>query len=319
MQYKSLCIIALSLTAVACGGGSKATATATATATTSIESPAAAPITKENSCIELGALLECALEHQGVERTFKIYAPSSLDGTTAVKVLFNFHGYGSSADEQLLYGDFRDLSEQEGFLLVVPQGSLLDGDTHWNSDSDAESKSSADDSGFVSKILDAISERYEVEPSGIYAVGMSNGGALSLYLACSLSQRITAVASVTGFMSANLLSDCGVTTPTSVLFIHGTADKVVSWDNGLGGGSILSLAAFWASHNRCSDSSTERLEDYNGDGVSGVLHKYSACNAGTQVQVYEITDMGHVWPEKRRGDDINGAEVVWTFLNRFQG
>ena len=67
---------------------------------------------------------------------------------------------------------------------MVPQGSLLDGDTHWNSDSDAESASSADDSGFVSKILDAISERYEVEPSGIYAVGMSNGGALSLYLAC---------------------------------------------------------------------------------------------------------------------------------------
>jgi len=53
--------------------------------------------------------------------------------------------------------------------------------------------------------------------------------------------------------------------------------------------------------------------------VSGVLHKYSACSAGTQVQVYEITDMGHVWPEKRRGDDINGAEVVWTFLTRFQG
>lgn len=140
MKYQSLLIFALSLTAVACGGGSKATAIAP------IASPAVAPITKEDSCIELGALLECALEHQGVERTFKIYAPSSLDETAAVQVLFNFHGYGSSADEQLLYGDFRDLSEQEGFLLVVPQGSLLDGDTHWNSDSDLESKSSADDS-----------------------------------------------------------------------------------------------------------------------------------------------------------------------------
>ena len=98
MQYKSLCIIALSLTAVACGGGSKATTAATA----SIESPAAAPITKEDSCIELGAFLECALEHQGVERTFKIYEPSSLDEIAAVQVLFNFHGYGSSPDERLL-------------------------------------------------------------------------------------------------------------------------------------------------------------------------------------------------------------------------
>ena len=30
----------------------------------------------------------------------------------------------------------------------------------------------------------------------------------------------------------------------SVLLIHGTADEVVSWDNGLGGGSILSIAEF---------------------------------------------------------------------------
>ena len=63
--------------------------------------------------------------HQGLERTFKIYEPSSIDESTSLPVVFNFHGYGSNADEQLFYGDFRQLSEQEGFLLIVPQGSLL--------------------------------------------------------------------------------------------------------------------------------------------------------------------------------------------------
>jgi polyhydroxybutyrate depolymerase len=257
--------------------------------------------------------------HQGLERTFKIYEPSSIEESTSIPVVFNFHGYGSNADEQLIYGDFRQLSEQENFLLVVPQGSLLEGNTHWNSDSSFTSKSAADDTGFVSKIIDEISQRYEVDASKIYAVGMSNGGAMSIYLACSLSQRITAVASVTGFMSSNLRANCEVTAPMSVLLIHGTADEVVSWDNGLGGGSILSIAEFWAAHNDCATFRSETFDDYNGDGVSGVLHQHSDCSNGTLVQVYEITNMGHVWPENRRGDDINGAEVVWGLVSRFGG
>lgn len=255
--------------------------------------------------------------HQDLERTFKIYQPTSFNENTPAQLVFNFHGYGSSADAQLIYGDFRQLSEREGFLLVVPQGSLLERNTHWNSDSGFTSKSTADDTGFVSKMIDKISQLYGVDDWRVHAVGMSNGGAMSIFLACSLSQRVTSVASVTGFMSSNLRANCGVTTPMSVLLIHGTADEVVSWENGLGGGSILSIAEFWAAHNNCATFSSETFDDYNGDGLSGVLHEHSDCTDGTLVQVYEITDMGHVWPEKRRGNDINGAEVVWGFFNRF--
>ena len=118
-------------------------------------------------------------------------------------------------------------------------------------------------------------------------------------------------------MSSDLRANCEVDAPMSVLLIHGTADGVVSWDNGLGGGSILSIAEFWAAHNECATFRSEPFDDYNGDGVSGVLHQHSDCSNGTLVQVYEITNMGHVWPERRRGDDINGAEVVWGFISGF--
>ena len=298
----------------ACGGGSSSL---TSLDTSSTGVLAAMPT--DEVCTPEGSLLDCAIEHNGLDRRFKIYEPRKLSPNVALPVLFNFHGYGSNADQQLIYGDFRGLADEEAFILVVPQGSLLEGTTHWNSDSEFTSKSTADDLGFVSRMIDELETRYNIDNTKVYAAGMSNGGAMSLYLACSLSDQITAVASVTGFMSADLISNCGAIDPTSVILIHGTADSVVSWESGLGGGSILGIGEFWAEHNNCSQSSQTALEDYNGDAVSGVIHQHSGCDAETLVQVYEITDMDHIWPESWRGDDVDGAKVVWDFLKQFSG
>ena len=311
MKYQRLYSIIFSWALTSCSGEAEVPLDSSTPSITPTQ------VEEQNSCVDIGGLFECSVEHQNEKRTFKIYEPNSVDGGNKLPLLINFHGFGGNADEQLSYGDFRSLSEQEGFLLVVPQGSLtVEGDAHWNSELSPESKSSADDQGFVVKMLETLSETYEIDDERVYAVGMSNGGAMSLYLACSLSQIFKAVASVTGFMSANLRERCEANKPTSVILIHGTADKVVSWDSGLGDGSILSIAEFWAAHNRCSEFSASEFEDHNGDGVSGVLHKYTGCDAGTFVEVYEVTDMGHVWPEKRRGDDINAAEIVWEFFSR---
>ena len=296
----------------ACGGGGSSSVTSpdTSSAGSTVETPT------DELCTPVGSLLDCELEHGGLDRRFKIYEPSNLSPDAALPVLFNFHGYGSNADQQLIYGDFRGLADEETFILVVPQGSLLEGTTHWNSDSEFTSKSTADDLGFVSRMINELESRYNIDNTRVYATGMSNGGAMSLYLACSLSDQITGVASVTGFMSADLLSNCGAANPTSVILIHGTADSVVSWENGLGGGSILSIGEFWSGHNNCTELSQAALDDYNGDGVSGVIHRYAECDDDTEVQVYEITGMDHVWPESRRGDDVDGARIIWEFLKR---
>ena len=145
-----------------------------------------------NSCVDIGGLLECSIEHQDENRTFKIYEPNSVDRDAPLAVLLNFHGFGSNADEQLAYGDFRDLSEREGFLLVVPQGSLTpEGDTHWNSELSPESKSTADDQGFVEKILELLTTIYELTTPE-FTPSECPTEAPSLYLACSLSESLKA-------------------------------------------------------------------------------------------------------------------------------
>ena len=69
---------------------------------------------------------------------------------------------------------------------------------------------------------------------------MSNGGFMSYHLACNLSSKIAAVASVTGSMSRETFNSCDPSHPTPVLQIHGTIDGTVPFD----GNSALVWKAF---------------------------------------------------------------------------
>ncbi len=72
------------------------------------------------------------LNHDGRDRTYILYVPDSYTGDDPAPVVFNFHGYTSNATEQMGYGDFRPIADTAGFIVVHPQGTLLDGSTHWN-------------------------------------------------------------------------------------------------------------------------------------------------------------------------------------------
>jgi polyhydroxybutyrate depolymerase len=59
---------------------------------------------------------------------------------------------------------------------------------------------------------------------------MSNGGYMSHTLACELSNRITAIASVTGsIFNTQYGSNCHPMRPVPVMQIHGTNDPTVPY------------------------------------------------------------------------------------------
>ena len=72
------------------------------------------------------------LVHDGMTREYVLYVPDSYDGTSEVPLMLNFHGYGGVASQYLEYADMRPLADTDVFVLVYPQGALLDGDPHWN-------------------------------------------------------------------------------------------------------------------------------------------------------------------------------------------
>jgi len=146
-----------------------------------------------------------SIEHNGMDRSYILYVPESYDGTKAVPLVLNFHGYTSNAKDQMNYGDFRPLADKEGFIVVHPQGTLLDGKTHWNVGGWTLA-SKVDDVAFTEALLDHLSSEYKIDAKRVYSTGMSNGGYMSFLLACQLSNRIAAVASVTGSMTPQIFS-----------------------------------------------------------------------------------------------------------------
>ena len=82
-------------------------------------------------------------------------------------VLLNFHGFGGNAKDYINYeSDFRDVAEQEGVILVYPQGSLLSGFSHWNAAPMAEdNKSNTDDIGFIELLIrKSFNKTYPLTP-----------------------------------------------------------------------------------------------------------------------------------------------------------
>jgi polyhydroxybutyrate depolymerase len=47
-------------------------------------------------------------------------------------MVFNFPGYTRNATEQLWYGDFGPIADMASFFVVHPEGTLLNGESHWN-------------------------------------------------------------------------------------------------------------------------------------------------------------------------------------------
>ena len=261
--------------------------------------------------------------HDGIVRTYKLYIPSIYNGNTAVPLLFNFHGYTSTSNEQMFYGDFRNIADTANFLVVHPQGTLDNTNTtHFNV---GWGGSSVDDVGFTEALIDSLSAAYSIDQNRIYAVGMSNGGFMSFQLACDLSNKIAAVGSVTGSMTPSTLENCNASHPMPIIQIHGTTDATVPYSGSTGWtASITNVLNHWATFNNCSlvptvvnvpntnalDGSTVEKYTYeNGDNCSEVIH-------------FKVTNGQHTWPGSifnfaGTNYDINASVEIWNFLSRY--
>ena len=84
-----------------------------------------------------------------------------------------------------------------------------------------------DDVTFVAKLLDDLATVVNVDPKRVYATGMSNGGMMCYRLAAELSDRIAAIAPVSGTMA---IDDYKPKRPVPVMHFHGTADNIVPFN-----------------------------------------------------------------------------------------
>ncbi len=265
----------------------------------------------------------------GVSREYRIYIPSVYYITSApVPVVFNFHGYTSNNIQQELYGDFRAIADTANFILVHPQGTVIGGSTAWNTFGTIGSL--PNDIGFVSDMIDSLDANYHINRNKVYATGLSNGGFMSYDLACQLSNKIAAIASVAGGQVPLHASSCNAAHPTPIMQIHGDIDQVVSYT---GQGGIISclhvdtLIKNWVNFNSCNTSPTIiQIPNINTSDNSTVQHHvYTGGTNGSSVELYKIIGGGHTWPgaaflvtaNGNTNLDFNASKEIWRFFSQY--
>jgi polyhydroxybutyrate depolymerase len=253
---------------------------------------------------------ERSLVHQGLKRHYKIHVPNSYSKDKPIPLVVYVHGGGGNRKTAFHNGIDR-YSEKYGFLLAAPEGTgevkLGQLRASWNGGKweSGECCGNADDVGFIAKMLDEIEARFNVDKQRIYATGLSNGGLMTNRLACDLSSRITAIATVA---PAAIKSDCRPSRAVPYLHIHGTGDPANPPD-GSAPRSIFGkdsksgfsksykrmtpyqVVAKWRAINGCSDAQTRGYEHGAAKCVA-----YKQCRQGATVELCLVEGMGHTYP-----------------------
>lgn len=259
--------------------------------------------------------------HDGLQRDYILYVPASYSSGTDAPLIMNFHGYTSNATQQMFYGDFTAIADTAGFIVVHPEGTLdLQGQTHWN----AGWGGATDDLGFTEALIDSLAADYSINLDRVYSTGMSNGGFMSYFLACNLSNRIAAIASVTGSMSVGQIPGCNPQHPVPVMEIHGTADPTVPYTGGAGVESVDNVVDHWVGFNNCDAAAivTNVPDIASTDGCTAEHSVYKNGDNGVEVELYKIVGGGHTWPGAPidigvTSHDFHGSTEIWRFFSQY--
>ena len=263
-----------------------------------------------------------SLVSSGEKREYLLYVPETYDPTSAqnVPLVINIHGFSQWPANQANVSQWNQLADEEGFIVVYPSGLGIP--KRWRVTRTAEDPTGVDiELQYYRDLIDKLSTEYAIDPERIYVNGLSNGGGMSLRLACSLSDRVAAIGGVAGAYLVDL-DECAGGVPG--IFFHGQADKIVPYEGGPSERFPIDfpyIPAFiddYAQLNGCDTNETVFLEK---DHVQGV--RYEGCEPGADVVFYTISDGGHTWPggndlpERITGKtthEINATRLMWEFF-----
>jgi polyhydroxybutyrate depolymerase len=279
-------------------------------------------------------LIESVLDHSNLKREYVLVTPVDLEPDKSYPLVLTLHGGGGNGERMCaLKRGIQELAGQEDFFVVCPSGI----EKHWNDGREIDQwrahAEDIDDVGFLLHLVTDLIERYPVDASQIFVTGVSNGGKMSLRLACEADELFRAAAAVIASLPADLV--CEPSGPISILIMNGTDDPLVPWDGGqvtafnreLGKAvSTPDTVAFWVRHNECeSDPIREDVADLvKSDKSSIQVERYNQCNRGTNVVLYTVFGGGHTWPGGpqylpefligRTNRDMHAGEAIWEFF-----
>ena len=169
--------------------------------------------------------------HLGGERPANYFLPYEYDPAVSMPVLIGLHGYTGSALWHNSYLGLSEFTQQEGILLIMPDGRRNpEGHRFWSAtDFCCDRYDQGDiDTDYLVELIDEAARHFNIDERRIAFFGHSNGGFMSYRMACEFSDRLTHVISLAGTTWFDS-TQCPGAEPVSVLHIHGTLDPTVRY------------------------------------------------------------------------------------------
>ena len=279
-------------------------------------------------CFALLAVPSHAQLHQGSftfdgeTREYMVYLPGSYDGSSDAPLVISLHCYAWTAQQWMDYSQLHLAADASGYIVAYPS-AIPD----WNSgigENPYFPTPQHDDVGFIEALIDTLRQHYSIDNSRVFACGFSNGGFMSYRLACDLSHRIAAIASVAGVLPNSIAAGCNPIRTVPVLHIHGSGDFVVPVDGNAHWPSVSQTLDHWISRNNCTqaDSTAIANSDPN-DGCTVMRFSYTNCEQSSDIEYYRVDGGGHTWPGAGPGGvplgntthDIDANAVILSFFD----
>jgi polyhydroxybutyrate depolymerase len=277
-------------------------------------------------------------KHEGIVRDVGVFDPEPRAGSGTRPLVLVLHGGLGEDDDTiaLSFGKLNQLAEEDGFLVVYPQG--VGG--HWNDGRNVQryvaQRERIDDVGFLTKLIDELVDKRRVDPEAVFLVGVSDGAMMAHRFACERTSHLRAFTAVIGAMPYNVArrrSRCGAG-PLSVLMINGTEDPVVPWSggsvefDGVTLGKVLSAQrtfAFWKRLASCKGDEASLIPDFvPEDGTRIERTKAIDCRGDAKVELFAVRGAGHTWPSGWQylpetmigatSSDIDASIAAWRFF-----
>ncbi|MEM7742752.1 MAG: hypothetical protein AAF409_03490 [Pseudomonadota bacterium] len=238
------------------------------------------------------------IEHDGLQREAVIdFGP----GAQNAPVLVALHG--GLAGPMTIRRKARVTLANEGWIVVWP--SAIDDWNDGRTDFNGDPYDTADDIGFLRKLIAELADKRFADPDRIFFAGPSIGGVMVLNLICQAPDLVAGAAvAIASFPSS---VDCPDGPPKPILYIHGTEDDLMPPGGGrIGGWSLLVRDRGWVEpvdetlatlsvRNGCSGFNETAVPDRApDDGSTVVRREYVDCEA--PLIHYVVDGGGHTWP-----------------------
>ena len=268
-----------------------------------------------------------AITYGGTARSYLLHLPTAAS-TAPRPLVVSLHPYtGSGAEQESLTG-MSTLADTAGFVVTYPNG--LGSPPDWNAGAccSAASEGNRDDEGFLGAVIDDIGAHVCIDLSRVYVAGFSNGGMMTVRLACEMADRFAAAATVSG-SAAIPLDTCKPSRPIPFMHIHGTADALVPYDGGAGGlpisgepTPVFPPVAQEVATFRSSDGCPAASDVYFDQGSAQCDH-WGPCTADSEVIFCTIDGGTHAWPADpatgavfTETSTLDATTQIWRFLQR---